>query len=68
MRALFRVNGISIDSLEMDHKRRLSLSSSPEAQELLNALTSYNGKAMIGDLKNIGFRYLLIKNKIIANF
>ena len=34
--ALFR--GVSIDSLEMDYKRRLSLSSSPEAQGLLNAL------------------------------
>ena len=30
--------GDSIDSLEMDYKRRLSLSSSPEAQGLLNAL------------------------------
>ena len=35
---LFRVNGVSIDSLEMDYKRRLSLSSLPEAQGLLNAL------------------------------
>ena len=34
--ALFRVNGVSIDFLEMDYKRRLSLSSSPEAG-LLNA-------------------------------
>ena len=38
MRALFRVNGVSIDYLEIDYKRRLSLSSSPEAQGLLNAL------------------------------
>ena len=37
-RALFRVNGISIDYLEMEYKRRLSLSSSPEVQGLLNAL------------------------------
>ena len=36
-RALFRVNGISIDSIEMDYKRRLSLKLS-EAQGLLNAL------------------------------
>ena len=36
---LFRVNGVSIDSIEMDYKRRLSLISSlPEAQGLLNAL------------------------------
>ena len=36
-RALFRVNGVSIDSIEMDYKRRLSLKLS-EAQGLLNAL------------------------------
>ena len=35
--ALFRVNGVSIDYLEMDYKRRLCLSCSPEAQGLLNA-------------------------------
>ena len=46
-RAIFRVNGVSIHSLEMDYKRRLSLSSSPEVQGLLNALK--HGKAMIGD-------------------
>ena len=33
--AIFRVNGVSIDFLE--NERRLSLSSSPEAQGLLNA-------------------------------
>ena len=38
MHALFRVNGDSIDSLEKDYKRRLCLSSSPEAQGLLNVL------------------------------
>ena len=43
-RALFGVNRVSIDSLEMDYKRRLSLSSSPEAQGLLNALNSYEGR------------------------
>ena len=37
MRALFRVNGVSIDYLEMDYKRRLCLSCSPEAKGLLNA-------------------------------
>ena len=31
-------NGVSIDYLKMDYERRLSLSSSPEAQGLLNAL------------------------------
>ena len=36
--ALFRTNEVSIDSLEMDYKRRLSLSSSPEGQGLLHAL------------------------------
>ena len=35
---LFRVNGVSIDSLEMDYKGRLSLSSSSEVHGLLNAL------------------------------
>ena len=35
---LFRDNGVSIDYLEMDYKRRPSLSSSPEAQGLLNTL------------------------------
>ena len=34
----FELNGVSIDSLEMDYKRRLSLSSSPEVQGLLKAL------------------------------
>ena len=34
--ALFRVNGVSIDYIEMDYKRRLCLSCSPEAQGLLN--------------------------------
>ena len=37
-RALFRVNRVSTDSLETDYKRRQSLSCSPEAQGLLNAL------------------------------
>ena len=36
-RALFRVNRVSIDYLEMDYKRRLCLSCSPEAQGLLDA-------------------------------
>ena len=36
--ALFRVDGVSIDYLKMDYKRRPSLSSSPEVQGLLNAL------------------------------
>ena len=36
--ALFRVNGVSIDSLELDYIRRLSLNSLPEAQGPLNAL------------------------------
>ena len=36
-RALFRVNGVSIDYLKMDYKRRLCLSCSPEAKGLLNA-------------------------------
>ena len=36
-RALFRVSGVSIDYLEMDYKRRLCLSCSPEVQGLLNA-------------------------------
>ena len=35
MRALFRVNEVSIDSLKMDYKMRLS---SSEVQGLLNAL------------------------------
>ena len=45
------MNGVSIDSLEMDYKRRLSLSSSPEVQELATKHfeSLYNGKAMIGD-------------------
>ena len=48
--ALFRVNGVSIDYLEMDYKRRLCLSCSPEAQGLLNALNPCTiSKAMIGD-------------------
>ena len=41
MRVLFRVNGVSIDSHEMDYKGRLSLSSSPEAQGLLNILKPF---------------------------
>ena len=50
-RALFRVNGVSIDSFEMDYKKRLSLSSSPEAQGLLNAfkLLTMVKLCMIGD-------------------
>ena len=36
-RALFRVNGVTIDYLEMDYKRRLCLSCSPEVQGLLDA-------------------------------
>ena len=36
-RALFRVNGVSIDYLKMDYKRRLFLSCLPEAKGLLNA-------------------------------
>ena len=36
-RALFRVNGVSIDYLEMDYKRRLCLSCSPEAQNKIIA-------------------------------
>ena len=46
--ALVRVNRVSIDYLEMDYKRRLSLS---EVQGLLNKRFEilYNGKAMIGD-------------------
>ena len=37
---------LCVSTLKMDYKRRLSLSSSPEAQGLLNA---FNDKAMIGD-------------------
>ena len=39
-RALFRVNGVSIDSLEieMNYKSMLTLSSLPEAQGVVNAL------------------------------
>ena len=37
MRALFRVKGVSIDSLEMDYNMRLSLSNSTEEHGLLNA-------------------------------
>ena len=65
--ALFRVNGVSIYSLEMDYKRRLSLNSSPEAGATKCIETSNNGKAMIGDQENIGF-YIFFKNKIIADF
>ena len=36
-RALFKVNEVSIDYLEIDYKRRLCLSCSPEAKGLLNA-------------------------------
>ena len=36
--ALFRVNGVCVDYLEMDDKRRLSLSSLPEMPGLLNTL------------------------------
>ena len=40
----------SIDSLEMDYKRRLSLSCSPEAQRATKRFEMlYNGNAMIGD-------------------
>ena len=46
-RALFRV---SIDSLEMDYKRWLILSSSPEAQGLLNELNLMVARK--GDLEN----------------
>ena len=50
MCALFRVNGVSIDYLEMDYKRRLCLSCSPEAHVATKGFqTSYNGKAMTGD-------------------
>ena len=50
MLAFFRINRVSIDSLEMDYKRRLSLSSSPEAQGDTKCFEmSYIGKAMIGD-------------------
>ena len=38
-RALFRVNRVSIDYLEMDYKRWLCLSCTPEVQGLLDALT-----------------------------
>ena len=44
MRASFRVNRVSIDSFEMDYKRRLSLSSSPEAGITKRFETSYKGK------------------------
>ena len=60
--ALFRDNGVSIDSLEMDYKRRLSLSSSPEAQGLLSA---FKLLTMVKTTK--GNRYLF-KNIIIADF
>ena len=36
-RALFRVNGVTIDYLEMDYKRWLCLSCTPEVQGLLDA-------------------------------
>ena len=49
-RALFRVNGVTIDYLEMDYKRWLCLSCTPEVQGVTRRFqTSYNGKAMIGD-------------------
>ena len=49
-RALFRVNGVSIDYLEMDYKRWLCLSCTPEVQGLLDAFKLLKfGKAMIGD-------------------
>ena len=47
MRALFRVNGVSIDYLKMDYKRRLCLIKLMKRRESFQ--TSYNGKAMIGD-------------------
>ena len=37
MCTLVRVNVVSIDYLEMNYKKRLCLSCSPEAQGLLNA-------------------------------
>ena len=57
-RALFRVNGVSIDSLEMDYKRRLSLSSSPEAQGLLR-LAIYDTRLR---------KYMFVKKRVQAGF
>ena len=42
MRALFRVNGVSIDYLEKDYKRRLCLSCSPGDSKRMHVFGIHN--------------------------
>ena len=64
--ALFRVNGVSINSLEMENKRRLSLSSLPEAQGLLNVLKRHTTVSYDRRKIKVLARYLLSYCRLLA--